>query len=139
MEDCIFCRIIAGKIPASKVYEDKESFAFLDISPVSKGHTLVIPKKHAETMADVSLDVLAALSKTIQKVAKVLLKENEGVNVLQNNGRAAGQLVPHLHFHVVPRNSNDGVVIAHWKPIKYADNEMAQYQDKIKNLLNEVK
>ncbi len=137
--DCIFCKIVSGDIPASKVYEDKDLIAFLDIAPASKGHVLVIPKKHSESIADTSERVLSSLSMAVRKVSKALLKDNEGVNVLQNNGKAAGQLVNHLHFHVIPRNSGDGLEIAHWHAKKYADGEIIQFQDRIKKHLKETR
>lgn len=134
--DCLFCKIVSGSIPSSKVYEDKNCIAFLDIAPASKGHVLVVPKKHSETLADASDETITELSQTVKKVTKALLKENEGINVIQNNGKAAGQLVNHLHFHIIPRNSGDGLEVAHWHhPKKYAEGEMVQVQAKIKNLL----
>lgn len=137
MNECVFCKIISGIIPASKVYSDEKNIAFLDIAPANKGHIIVIPKNHAETITELSDEDLASLIKAVKKVAKALLDEFDGVNVLQNNKKAAGQLVPHLHFHVIPRNSGDGLDIAHWKPLKYADGEMQEYQDTIKSLLRQ--
>lgn len=135
MNDCVFCKIISGIIPSSKVYSDEKNNAFLDIAPANKGHVIVIPKNHAETITELSDEDLTSLIKAVKKVAKALLDEFDGVNLLQNNKKAAGQLVPHLHFHVIPRNSGDGLDVAHWKPLKYADGEMQEYQDRIKNLL----
>ena len=103
--DCIFCRIVAGEIPAHKVYEDEQSLAFLDIRPASRGHTLVIPKEHAVDIFDISPESLAATTLCAQTVARTLrAKLNpDGMNVYQNNGAAAGQEVMHYHLHLVPR------------------------------------
>ena len=138
MDDCIFCKIVSGSIPASKVYDDKEIFAFLDIAPANKGHVLVVPKKHFELITEVPENILNSLIKCVKKVSSALLKENEGVNVIQNNGKAAGQLVKHFHFHVIPRNNNDNLGLTHWKPLKYEESEMALYLDKIKKHLNKT-
>ena len=108
--DCIFCAIAAGEIPSFKVYEDDEVLAYLDINPFSEGHTLVIPKAHHTGLLDAPEDVLSTLVARVKKVA-AHLKEAlpcDGFNILQNNGAAAGQTVPHLHFHIVPRYSAGG-------------------------------
>ena len=116
--DCVFCKIIAGKIPSFKVYEDDRNFAFLDISPFEKGHVLVVPKYHTAVMTELTPDVLFPCMVAVQKVAALLLKKLpcDGFNVVQNNGACATQSVPHVHFHVVPRWN--GRVI-NWIPIKY--------------------
>ena len=106
--DCVFCKIVKGEIPSKKVYEDGNVIAFLDINPLSEGHTLVIPKKHAENIFDVSEEELSKVMQVVKKISKKRLEEGaKGVNILQNNGKEAGQLVNHIHFHVVPRNGND--------------------------------
>lgn len=139
MSECVFCKIMEGKIPSSKVYSDDNNLAFLDISPANKGHVIVIPKNHVETISELPDTDLVSLMKVVRKVSKALLDEFDGVNVLQNNKIAAGQFVPHLHFHVIPRNSGDGLELAHWKPLKYADGKMQEYQDRIVTvLLSEV-
>ena len=106
--DCIFCRIVAGEIPAHKVYEDESSLAFLDILPASRGHTLVIPKEHAVDIYDIRPESLAATMLCAQKVAHTLrTKLNaDGLNVFQNNGAAAGQEVMHYHLHLLPRRQS---------------------------------
>ena len=103
--DCIFCAIAAGEIPAFKIYEDAAVVAFLDINPFSRGHALVVPKEHCATLFDAPEELLASMLPRVRKVA-ARLKEAlpcDGVNILQNNGAAAGQSVGHLHFHIVPR------------------------------------
>lgn len=115
MDECLFCKIAKGETPSKKVYEDNETLAFLDINPANPGHTLVMPKKHSENIFDVGE---AELHKTMDvvKVIATKLKENmnaTGVNVVQNNGRHAGQLVSHIHFHVIPRYPEDNVIITY--------------------------
>ena len=108
--DCIFCRIASGEIPAKKVYEDTSTVAFLDISPRNPGHTLVIPKKHYGSILDIPDNELAAVMSTVKKV--VVSTKNatnsEGTSIIQSNGKAAGQVVAHLHFHVIPRFLSEG-------------------------------
>ena len=138
MGDCIFCKIVKGDIKAAKVYEDKDTVAFLDISPAGKngGHALVLPKRHYELITDIPDRELASLAKAVKKVSAALLSFSEGVNVLQNNKKAAGQYVMHAHFHIIPRHENDGITIERWTPHEYAPGELEQMQEKIKNLLN---
>ncbi len=108
--NCIFCAIAAGEIPSFKVYEDDDVLAYLDINPFSEGHTLVIPKIHATGMLDASDELLATVVARVKKVAAHLKTALpcDGFNILQNNGAAAGQTVPHLHFHIVPRRGEGG-------------------------------
>lgn len=103
--DCLFCRIAGGELPSHSVYDDEHSLAFLDIRPASRGHTLVIPRRHAATIEDISAESLALTMVSAQAVARVLrMKLNpDGMNVFQNNGAAAGQEVFHYHLHLVPR------------------------------------
>lgn len=112
--DCIFCAIADGEIPCFKVYEDDLVLAYLDINPFAEGHTLVIPKDHYTGLLDTPPDVLKELVVRVQKVAAHLksVLPCDGFNVLQNNGAAAGQTVPHVHFHIVPRNGDGGVEIS---------------------------
>jgi histidine triad (HIT) family protein len=124
-KDCIFCKIVSGQIPAAIVYEDPAVLAFLDIGPVSEGHTLVIPKTHYPTFDQCPPDVLADLAQRINRIAKAVVAATrcDGYNVLCNNGRAAGQLVYHLHFHIIPRVAGDGV-FHHWPSSKYPEGKM---------------
>ena len=102
---CIFCKIIQGEIPAYKIYEDEKNIAFLDIFPRAKGHTLVVPKKHFETFDTMPQEDSIALSQALSKVASQLKSKlhNDGYNIFSNNGAIAGQEVPHVHFHILPR------------------------------------
>jgi len=108
-EDCVFCKIVAGKSEAAKIYEDDEVLAFLDIAPLIEGHTLVIPKKHYDDVRDMDPKAAAKIMSVVQKVEKRLREKlgAEGFNIINSNGKAAGQTVFHVHFHVVPRRSND--------------------------------
>ena len=134
MTNCIFCKIVKGEINHNKVYEDKDTIAFLDISPVNKGHTLVIPKKHYELITDIPENELNAVIQTVQKIAKAINKISEGFNIFQNNKTTAGQLVPHVHFHVIPRFKGDKLKFT-WPNQKYKPKEAEQLANKIKNLL----
>lgn len=111
MPECIFCKIAKGEIPSFKVGESEKALAFLDVNPGVKGHTLVIPKNHAESIFDVSENDLKEVSALIKKVAERMEKnlKADGVNVLNASGKAAQQSVFHLHFHVIPRFENDGL------------------------------
>jgi histidine triad (HIT) family protein len=111
--DCIFCKIVAGGIPAVRLYEDEQTLAFMDIAPVVKGHALVIPKAHFDPLTATPPALLAACIATVQRIAQAQMTamKADGVNIHQANGAAAGQVVPHLHFHIIPRFHGDG---HHW-------------------------
>ncbi len=115
--DCIFCRIIAGDIPAHTVYEDDATLAFLDIHPAARGHTLVIPKAHGADLLNTPPEALEAVVRTSQTVARILHNalQADGISIVQNNGRAAGQDVFHYHVHVIPRWEGDKAVRS-WRP-----------------------
>lgn len=137
MTDCIFCKIVAGAIPAVRIFEDDHVLAFMDIGPLVRGHALVIPKAHHNPIFDTPDDVLAKVVAAVRRVARAQIDGlgADGVNVHQANGAAAGQVVPHLHFHVVPRFSNDG---HHWNwtAHPYADpSEPAALAERIKAAL----
>ncbi len=110
MDDCIFCKIGSGQIPAHKVYEAQYCFGFLDIHPHAKGHTVVIPKKHAVTLFDLDDASAKELMVGVKKVMGILQKKlsPDGFNVGWNHGSEAGQVVPHLHIHIMPRYIGDG-------------------------------
>lgn len=110
-QDCIFCKIVNGEIPSAKVYEDEDVFAFLDISQVTKGHTLIIPKKHAENIYETDEELASQLFARVPKIANAIKKVYNpvGINILNNNGAAAGQSVFHIHIHIIPRyDETDG-------------------------------
>jgi histidine triad (HIT) family protein len=110
---CIFCRILRAEIPCTKVFEDAETLAFMDINPANPGHLLVIPRFHAASIYDVPEPWLAATAATVQRVAKALRAALDpfGLNLVQANGPGAAQSVQHFHWHVLPRNENDGLLL----------------------------
>ncbi|MBU1203218.1 HIT family protein [Patescibacteria group bacterium] len=132
MEDCIFCKIIKGEIPSYKVYEDETTMAFLDISPVNHGHTLVVSKQHYANLEEIPTNELQQLIITVKKVGQAIKNglEVEGYNVCENNDPVAGQLIPHIHFHVVPRHENDGIKM--WPQEPYPEGKAAEVLEKIK-------
>ena len=111
MDDCIFCKIIAGKIPSHKIYEDENVFAFLDIAEDADGHTLVVPKKHCRSVLDCGETELARTMSAVQKITAHYIERCgfEGANILSFAEPCAGQTVFHLHFHIIPRLTGDGV------------------------------
>ena len=109
MADCIFCKLANGEIPTTTLYEDEDVRVIFDISPATKGHALVIPKKHAANVFEISEEGLAKAHIVAKKIATILKEETgcEGINILQNNGEAAGQTIFHLHIHIIPRYKGD--------------------------------
>lgn len=137
--DCVFCKIINGEIPSAKIYENNKVIAFLDISPVNKGHTLVVPKKHSENLLEDNDEDLKECIILIKKLSKAIIKaiNAEGINVISNIKPAAGQVIMHTHFHLIPRFKNDG--LKHWPQGSYNENEMIAYKIKIsENLINNL-
>jgi len=134
--DCVFCKMVAGQIPVTKIFEDEVVLAFLDIAPVSDGHTLVIPRQHFERLHDCPAEFLGQVGSRLGKIAEAVADgmNSDGYNVLCNNGRAAGQLVEHLHFHIIPRNSGDGV-FDRWPSYKYQEGKIDQVAAKIRENL----
>jgi len=126
MENCIFCKIIKGELPCYKIYEDATVIVFLDINPWTKGHCLVVPKKHFQDIFDVDEQVLKNLILVVKKIS-FLVKEKlgaKGVNVLQNNRKIAGQLVPHIHFQIIPRYDDKGLTMSHQSSYQGKDLEI---------------
>ena len=111
VETCIFCKIALHQIPARIIHETDHCLAFLDIAPLAPGHTLVIPKRHAGTLADIALESLLGLVAELPRLTRAIQAATgaPGVNVLQNNGAPAGQVVMHVHFHLIPRWEGDGL------------------------------
>ena len=136
MNDCIFCKIVRGDIPSFKVYETDETMAFLDINPVAKGHTLVIPKgTDSSNIFDISSSDWGAVMETVRVVAIALEKSlgADGVNLMMNNRASAGQVVFHPHVHLIPRFKGDGLPL--WPHGKYDEGEVLEVQEKIRALL----
>jgi histidine triad (HIT) family protein len=132
MEKTIFQKIIDREIPAEIVYEDGETLAFLDIAPNAPGHTLVIPKKPYVNIFDIDDETLCAVIRTVRKVAPAVRDAvgAKGVHINSNHGEAAGQEVPHLHFHIIPRHSRSEFEF--WPHMSYAEGEAAEVADSIR-------
>lgn len=109
---CIFCKIIIGELPSNKIYEDEAVVVFMDIAPWTRGHCLVVPREHAETIFELSESSMIAVAKVAKKIAPALLDglEAEGLNLFQSNGSAAWQTVDHFHLHLLPRTVGDGLM-----------------------------
>lgn len=135
MESCIFCKIIKKEIPSRLVYEDEHALAFLDVSPVNVGHTLVVPKKHFETIDQMDKIELDKLSETILKISEGIMHVADGLNIMQNNKEVAGQIVPHLHFHLIPRYKGDGYMFNWKKDDGVTKEENEEFLGKIKSFL----
>jgi len=132
--ECIFCKIIDGEIPAVKVLDEELVIAFMDINPSSKGHMLVVPKRHAENIFEIPESDLAATVKAVKRCAKAVKEalNAEGITILQLNGKASDQIIPHFHIHIIPRWENDGLPISNWE-MKPGDME------EINNIARKVK
>ena len=124
--DCVFCKIIAGDIPCHRVFENEHLLAFLDIAPLARGHTVVIPKAHAERLDQLDPEVVAEIGRRLGRIGRRVVSATaaDGYNVLQNNGGVAGQVVPHVHFHIIPRRSDDGLGYR-WNAKSAAQDELA--------------
>jgi histidine triad (HIT) family protein len=135
MNDCVFCKIVRGEIPCYKVYEDSNCLAFLDINPASRGHVLVVPKKHFKSFIYMSEKEYIEFMKSFQHIGKGMAKYSEDFNVVQNNGKEAGQVVEHLHFHIIPRRAGDGLHLGAWR--SQQDHDIEKVQTVIKSLLKD--
>lgn len=132
MSECVFCRIVAGAIPSARVFENDRVLAILDVNPVAPGHTLLLAKEHVADLRDAPTVVMASLAEALPHVTRGVLVATgaEGANVLVNSGRAAGQLVPHLHVHIIPRRAGDGLHFE-WRPARYREGEMDAWRARI--------
>ena len=130
-EECIFCKIVKGKLPSYRVYEDERHVAFLDINPFSAGHTLVCPRRHGETLWDMDEHEIAEVFKVASKVSMgvVAATKADGFRIMQNNGEAANQAVAHIHVHVIPSKLEDK---GRFNRIKLTDKEMAAVGESIR-------
>ena len=126
MYDCLFCRIIAQEIPSTSIYEDEHTYAFLDLHPVHPGHVLVVPKKHASGFLEADPSALEHWIRAAQIVARAVKEglQAGGINLIQNEGAAAGQVIAHLHLHIIPRYTEDG--LRPWPSQAYASDEDRQ-------------
>ena len=136
MADCVFCMIRDGKIPSAKVYDDARTLAFMDINPLGRGHCLVAPKAHAATLYEVDVEDFKAVAATAKKLATAIKKvlSPDGLNLLQANGAAAFQSVPHFHLHLIPRWANDGKGFD-WKVVPGNREEIVGTADRIRTML----
>ena len=132
MEDCIFCKIIAGQIPGMKIYEDEDCFAFLDIAKDADGHTLVVPKKHYKNLVEMDSKALHSVMDAVQKISAHYINDcsYEGVNLYNCCNECAGQTVMHFHMHIVPRKRGDSVKA--WPEFGGAKNELSFMHEKLK-------
>ena len=133
MAETVFSKILSGDIPCHKVYEDDQVLAFLDIFPLSKGHTLVIPKEPAETVDQLSDDAGAAIGRALPRISRAVLAATGATafNILQNNGPTAHQAVFHVHFHIIPKYEDGTGLGIDWKPKKLGDDDAAALRDAI--------
>lgn len=136
MDDCIFCKIANGVFGSATVYEDEDFRAVLDIAPAAKGHVLILPKKHMANLFEIDSEVASKALAVASRIASAQKKALgcDGINLLQNNGEAAGQSVFHLHIHLIPRYAGDKVIVP-WKTLSYADGEAEEYAAKIRAAL----
>ena len=131
-DDCIFCKIANGEIPSKTLYEDPEFRVILDLGPATKGHALILPKEHAGDLYELPEESAAKAMTLAQKIGKTMVQKLhcDGLNLVQNNGEAAGQTVRHFHLHLIPRYVNDGQSI-NWKPGKPSDEELEAIRNTI--------
>lgn len=137
---CLFCRIVSGELPATVVYEDDDSVAFLDHRPLFHGHTLLVPREHVETLGELSSKIVAPYFEAAQLLSRAVESgmDAEGTFVAMNN--RVSQSVPHLHVHVVPRRKKDGLKGFFWPRTKYKDDEeMEEVKQKIITALKKIK
>lgn len=138
-DDCLFCKIIAGEVPSAKVYEDEDVYAFMDISQVTTGHTLIIPKVHTRDIYDTPDDVASKLFARVPKIAKAIKKayNPKGLNLLNNNEIEAGQSVFHFHIHLIPRYGDDDGFGAKWitRNDQFSQEDLHKIAEKISNAI----
>lgn len=132
-DDCIFCKIAAGEIPSRKIYEDKDLIAIMDLSPTSKGHSLIIPKEHYTNIYDIDEEIAGKVMKTAKKLAtKMTVALNcDGFNLLQNNGETAGQTMFHFHMHLIPRYKDADNNMLKFTSVSFSDEEMDAIREQI--------
>lgn len=132
IDDCIFCKIANGKIPSKTLYEDEDFRVILDLGPATKGHALILPKDHAANLYELPEDTAGAVMRLAKKMA-CTMRENlhcDGLNLVQNNGEAAGQTVEHFHLHIIPRYLNDGQNI-NWVPGEPSQEELEAVKNEV--------
>ena len=123
MNDCVFCKIVKGKLPTNKIYEDGNFLAILDINPVNPGHSLLMIKNHHKNIYETPDEILCKIGPVLKKISNAV-KDGvgaDGINIIMNNEEISGQMIPHTHFHVIPRFANDG--FRHWLGKPYPNKE----------------
>ncbi len=134
---CLFCKLVNGEIPCTKIFENDAVLAFMDINPMNDGHVLVIPKTHGGTILELSetdfLSVMSAVKKVAHAVQEAM--NPDGINILQLNGEAANQVVPHLHVHIVPRWADDGLTVSKWEPVPGDMEQIGKFAEQIKKAI----
>lgn len=142
MSSCVFCKIVEGSLPSHKIFEDDRALAVLDINPIRRGHTLIVPKKHYENFLDIPEEELAHLSIIAKKIAPAVMKatDGDGFNIIGNNGASAGQIIFHTHLHVIPRKVGDPRVrfseTFSWSQGREGDKNLDGTADSIRNQLS---
>ena len=133
-EDCIFCKLANGQIPTNSIYQDEDFNVILDMSPATRGHALILPKEHADNLASLPDETAAKAFVLAKKMAGVMTEKLhcDGLNVVQNNGAAAGQTVLHFHLHLIPRYKGDGQQLG-WAPGKASPQELEEVRDLLKS------
>ena len=136
--DCIFCRIVNGEVPCYKLYEDDQVLAFLDVGPLSRGHSLIIPKAHYRTLAEMPGDLAAACARVAPRLSRAIMAATgkSASNLLQNNGRIAHQAVEHVHFHIIPKYDAESGLGIHWPAGKLDDDEAKPLVEAITTAMN---
>lgn len=135
--DCVFCKIIKGEIPSATIYENDEFKVILDRFPSSLGHVLVLPKEHIENIFEMPEEKSGKIFELVSKIAPIVKRQLncDGINIIQNNGEAAGQSVPHFHIHIIPRYNKDGLNIL-WKPTEPTDEQIEKTKQKLLEAIN---
>lgn len=138
MNDCIFCKIVRGEIDAAKVYEDDDTLSFLDVNPLTKGHCLVIPKKHFENIFDIDKEILQKIISSAKNISEKLKKSLDapGVNLVNASGKDAEQSVFHFHLHVVPRYENDELHMNDWWQTKAKNKNLEELKKLAEEIIN---
>lgn len=132
-DDCIFCKIAKGDIPSATIYENNDLKVFLDAAPANKGHALIVPKEHYDNIFQLDAETAGKIFSMATVVARAIREETkcDGMNIVQNNGEAAGQTVNHFHLHIIPRNSGDEVTVS-WKPHDVNPDEQSELAKSVK-------
>lgn len=137
-DDCVFCKIVSGEIPSRKIYEDEDVIVIMDLSPTSKGHSLIIPKEHCTNIYDIEEETAAKVMKVAKKLALKMTTALgcDGFNLLQNNGETAGQTMFHFHMHLIPRYKDADNNMLKFTSVELTDEEMDAIRDQIANSLD---